>query len=74
MAKLDNRLEIETILLFQADARVNALASGSLEARHHRRGQPLVTAMAKTEASLKDVFNKAARRRPTTAGLLVVVS
>ena len=39
LAKLDNRLDIER-LLFLADARVNALAGGGLEARRHRRSQP----------------------------------
>jgi methyl-accepting chemotaxis protein len=71
MAKLDNRLEIER-LLFQADAKVNALRAAAW--RLGATGEAsLVTAMAKTEASLKDVFNKL-RGEADDRDLLVVVS
>jgi hypothetical protein len=71
MAKLDNRLEIER-LLFQADGKVNALraAAWKLGATGDAK---LVTEMAKTEASLKDVFNKL-RGEADDRDLLVVVS
>jgi len=71
MAKLDNRLDIER-LLFQADAKVNALRAAAW--RLGATGEAsLVTAMAKTEASLKDVFNKL-RGEADDRDLLVVVS
>jgi HAMP domain-containing protein len=71
MQKLDNRLEIER-LLFQADGKVNALraAAWKLGATGDAK---LVTEMAKTEASLKDVFNKL-RGEADDRDLLVVVS
>jgi methyl-accepting chemotaxis protein len=71
LAKLDNRGEIER-LLFQADAKVN-----SLRAAVWRLGATgdvsLIAAMAKTEASLKDVFNKL-RGEADDRELLVVIS
>ena len=71
MAKVDNRLEIER-LLFQADGKVNALraAAWKLGATGDAK---LVTKMGKTEASLKDVFNKL-RGEADDRELLVVVS
>jgi methyl-accepting chemotaxis protein len=71
MAKLDNRLEIER-LLFQADARVNALRAAAWKLGATGDAN-LVTEMAKTEASLKDVFNKL-RGEADDRELLVVVS
>ena len=71
MAKLDNRLEIER-LLFQADAKVNALRAAAWKLGATGDAN-LVTAMAKTEASLKDVFNKL-RGEADDRELLVVVS
>ena len=71
MAKVDNRLEIER-LLFQADARVNALRAAAWKLGATGDAN-LVTAMAKTEASLKDVFNKL-RGEADDRDLLVVVS
>jgi methyl-accepting chemotaxis protein len=71
LAKLDNRLEIER-LLFQADAKVNALRAAAW--RLGATGDAsLVAAMKKTEASLKDVFNKL-RGEADDRDLLVVVS
>jgi methyl-accepting chemotaxis protein len=71
LAKLDNRGEIER-LLFQADAKVN-----SLRAAVWRLGATgdvsLIAAMAKTETSLKDVFNKL-RGEADDRELLVVIS
>ncbi|MBX9648282.1 MAG: HAMP domain-containing protein [Xanthobacteraceae bacterium] len=71
LAKLDNRGEIER-LLFQADAKVN-----SLRAAVWRLGATgdvsLIASMAKTEASLKDVFNKL-RGEADDRELLVVIS
>ena len=71
LAKLDNRGEIER-LLFQADAKVN-----SLRAAVWRLGATgdvsLIASMAKTEASLKDVFNKL-RGEADDRDLLVVIS
>jgi methyl-accepting chemotaxis protein len=71
LAKLDNRGEIER-LLFQADAKVN-----SLRAMVWRLGATgdatMIPAMAKTEASLKDVFNKL-RGEADDRELLVVIS
>ena len=71
MAKLDNRLEIER-LLFQADARVNALRAAAWKLGATGDAN-LVTEMGKTEASLKDVFNKL-RGEADDRELLVVVS
>ena len=71
MAKVDNRLEIER-LLFQADAKVNALRAAAW--RLGATGEAsLVATMAKTEASLKDVFNKL-RGEADDRDLLIVVS
>ncbi|WP_291845609.1 methyl-accepting chemotaxis protein [Bradyrhizobium sp.] len=71
LAKLDNRMEIER-LLFLADAKVN-----SLRAAAWRLGftgdTSLLAEMAKTDASLKDVFNKL-RGEADDRDLLVVVS
>jgi methyl-accepting chemotaxis protein len=71
LAKLDNRGDIER-LLFQADAKVN-----SLRANVWRLGATgdasLVAVMAKTEASLKDVFNKL-RGEADDRALLEVIS
>ena len=71
MAKLDNRSEIER-LLFQADARVNSLRAAAWKLGTTGDAS-LVTEMAKTEASLKDVFNKL-RGEADDKDLLVVVS
>ena len=71
MAKLDNRLEIER-LLFQADARVNALRAAAWKLGATGDAN-LVAEMGKTEASLKDVFNKL-RGEADDRELLVVVS
>jgi methyl-accepting chemotaxis protein len=71
MAKLDNRLDIER-LLFQADARVNALRAAAWKLGTTGDAN-LVTEMGKTEASLKDVFNKL-RGEADDRELLVVVS
>jgi len=71
LAKLDNRGEIER-LLFQADAKVN-----SLRAMVWRLGATgdvsMIAAMTKTEASLKDVFNKL-RGEADDRDLLTVIS
>ncbi|SDH86623.1 Methyl-accepting chemotaxis protein [Bradyrhizobium lablabi] len=71
LVKLDNRGDIER-LLFQADAKVN-----SLRAMVWRLGATgdasMIAAMAKTEASLKDVFNKL-RGEADDRELLVVIS
>src|SRR5258707_3816548 len=71
LAKLDNRGEIER-LLFQADAKVN-----SLRAAVWRLGATgdatIIPAMAKTEASLKDIFNKL-RGEADDRALLEVIS
>ena len=71
LAKLDNRADIER-LLYQADAKVN-----SLRAMVWRLGATgdtsMIPAMAKTEASLKDVFNKL-RGEADDRDLLVVIS
>ena len=71
MQKLDNRLEIER-LLFQADGKVNALRAAAWKLGATGDAN-LVTEMAKTEASLKDVFNKL-RGEADDRELLVVVS
>ena len=71
MAKLDNRLEIER-LLFQADGKVNALRAAAWKLGATGDAN-LVTEMGKTEASLKDVFNKL-RGEADDRDLLVVVS
>ena len=71
MAKLDNRLDIER-LLFQADARVNALRAAAWKLGATGDAN-LVTEMGKTEASLKDVFNKL-RGEADDRELLVVVT
>ncbi|WP_247830156.1 methyl-accepting chemotaxis protein [Bradyrhizobium sp. 200] len=71
MQKLDNRLEIER-LLFQADGKVNALRANAWKLGATGDAN-LVTEMAKTEASLKDVFNKL-RGEADDRDLLVVVS
>ena len=71
MAKLDNRLEIER-LLFQADARVSTLRAAAWKLGATGDAN-LVTEMGKTEASLKDVFNKL-RGEADDRELLVVVS
>ena len=71
MAKVDNRLDIER-LLFQADARVNALRAAAWKLGATGDAN-LVTEMGKTEASLKDVFNKL-RGEADDRELLVVVS
>jgi methyl-accepting chemotaxis protein len=71
LAKLDNRLEIER-LLFLADAKVNGLRA--MVWRLGATGdQAMITAITKTEASLKDVFNKL-RGEADDRDLLVVVS
>src|SRR4051794_1464991 len=71
LAKLDNRGEIER-LLFQADAKVN-----SLRAMVWRLGATgdasTIPAMAKAEASLKEVFNKL-RGEADDRALLEVIS
>ena len=71
LAKLDNRGEIER-LLFQADAKVN-----SLRAMVWRLGATgdasMIPAMAKAEASLKEVFNKL-RGEADDRALLEVIS
>jgi methyl-accepting chemotaxis protein len=71
LVKLDNRGDIER-LLFQADAKVN-----SLRAMVWRLGATgdasMIPAMAKTEASLKDVFNKL-RGEADDRDLLTVIS
>ena len=71
LAKLDNRADIER-LLFQADTKVN-----SLRAMVWRLGATgdtsMIPAMAKTEASLKDVFNKL-RGEADDRDLLVEIS
>ncbi|SDP15339.1 methyl-accepting chemotaxis protein [Afipia sp. GAS231] len=71
LAKLDNRGEIER-LLYQADAKVN-----SLRAMVWRLGATgdtsMIAAMTKTEASLKDVFNKL-RGEADDRDLLTVIS
>jgi len=71
LAKLDNRGEIER-LLFQADAKVNSLRAmvWKLSATGDAT---MIPAMAKTEASLKDVFNKL-RGEADDRELLVVIS
>ena len=71
MAKLDNRLDIER-LLFQADAKVSALRAAAWKLGATGDAN-LVTEMGKTEASLKDVFNKL-RGEADDRELLVVVS
>ena len=71
MAKLDNRLEIER-LLFQADAKVSSLRAAAWKLGATGDAN-LVTEMGKTEASLKDVFNKL-RGEADDRELLVVVS
>ena len=71
MAKLDNRLDIER-LLFQADARVNALRAAAWKLGATGDAKP-ATEMGKTEASLKDVFNKL-RGEADDRELLIVVS
>ena len=71
MQKLDNRLEIER-LLFQADGKVNALRAAAWKLGATGDAN-LVKEMAKTEASLKDVFNKL-RGEADDRDLLVVVS
>lgn len=71
MQKLDNRLEIER-LLFQADGKVNALRAAAWKLGATGDAN-LVTEMGKTEASLKDVFNKL-RGEADDRDLLVVVS
>ena len=71
MAKVDNRLDIER-LLFQADAKVNALRAAAWKLGATGDAN-LVTVMGKTEASLKDVFNKL-RGEADDRELLVVVS
>ena len=71
LVKLDNRGDIER-LLFQADAKVNALRA--MVWRLGATGDAtMVPAMAKTEASLKDVFNKL-RGEADDRELLVVIS
>jgi methyl-accepting chemotaxis protein len=71
LAKLDNRGEIER-LLFQADAKVNALRA--MVWRLGATGDAsMIAAMTKTEASLKDVFNKL-RGEADDRELLVVIS
>src|SRR6185503_13019232 len=71
MQKLDNRLEIER-LLFQADGKVNALRANAWKLGATGDAS-LITEMAKTEASLKDIFNKL-RGEADDRDLLVVVS
>ena len=71
LAKLDNRADIER-LLFQADAKVNSLRA--MVWRLSATGDTgMIPAMAKTEASLKDVFNKL-RGEADDRDLLVVIS
>ena len=71
LAKMENRVEIEK-LLYQADAKVNLL-----RATVWRLGATgdasLVASMAKTEATLKDVFNKL-RGEADDRDLLAVIS
>ena len=71
LAKLDNRLDIER-LLFLADAKVNALRATAWKLGATGDAS-LIAAMAKTETSLKDVFNKL-RGEADDRDLLVVVS
>ena len=71
LAKADNRLEIER-LVFQADAKVNALRAAAWKLGATGDAS-LITSMAKTEASLKDVFNKL-RGEADDRELLVFVS
>jgi methyl-accepting chemotaxis protein len=71
LTKLDNRGDIER-LLFQADAKVNALRA--MVWRLGATGDAsMIAAMTKTEASLKDVFNKL-RGEADDRELLVVIS
>jgi methyl-accepting chemotaxis protein len=71
LAKLDNRSDIER-LLYLADAKVNGLRA--MVWRLGATGdQGMITAIGKTEASLKDVFNKL-RGEADDRDLLVVVS
>jgi methyl-accepting chemotaxis protein len=71
LAKLDNRADIER-LLFLGDAKVNGLRA--MVWRLGATGdQSMVAAISKTEASLKDVFNKL-RGEADDRDLLVVVS
>ena len=71
LAKLDNRADIER-LLFLGDAKVNGLRA--MVWRLGATGdQSMITAIQKTEASLKDVFNKL-RGEADDRDLLVVVS
>jgi methyl-accepting chemotaxis protein len=71
LAKLDNRSDIER-LLYLADAKVNGLRA--MVWRLGATGdQSMITAIGKTEASLKDVFNKL-RGEADDRDLLVVVS
>ena len=71
LTKLDNRLDIER-LLFLADARVNALRAAAWKLG--ATGDPsLIASIARTEKSLKDVFNKL-RGEADDRDLLVVVS
>ena len=71
LAKVDNRLQIER-LLFRADAMVNALRAAAWQLGATGDAS-LVTAMKKTDAALKDVFNKL-RGEADDRDLLVVVS
>jgi len=71
LAKLDNRGDIER-LLYQADAKVNALRA--MVWRLGATGDTsMIAAMTKTEASLKDVFNKL-RGEADDRALLEVIS
>jgi methyl-accepting chemotaxis protein len=71
LAKLDNRADIER-LMFLGDAKVNGLRA--MVWRLGATGdQSMITAIQKTEASLKDVFNKL-RGEADDRDLLVVVS
>ena len=71
LTKLDNRLDIER-LLFLADARVNALRAAAWKLGATGDAS-LITAITRTENSLKDVFNKL-RGEADDRDLLVVVS
>ena len=71
LAKMENRAEIEK-LFYQADAKVNALRAAVW--RLGATGDAsLVASMAKTEATLKDVFNKL-RGEADDRELLAVIS
>ena len=71
LAKLDNRLEIEKLLL-QADAKVNALRAMAWQLGATGDAS-LIAAIAKTQTSLKAIFNLL-RGEADDRDLLVVIS